>query len=342
VELDRLCRETAVQTFKPIFEKRPDTFLSININASILDTVAGSGHLIRLVRDNDINPGNVLLEIVESRVKKTSALVGFAEDYKNYGFMLGLDDVGSGHSNLNRIPAIKPHVIKVDKGLVARIDKEYHKQAVVRSLVELAYRAGAMVVAEGVERELEAVVLLDLGIDIQQGFYFAKPGRISSTTRLNFKEKMERVAFRFKRDTVVRLAARKKIYSAYNAYIRKILEMLRKTRPERFDTVLKKHVNRQPGIEGVYVLDKNGVQVTGTVQPDDLARTSGSKIHSPAIRGDDHSIKDYYMPIHAGLNRYTTDPYISQATGNICRTLSVRFRCKGNGNFILCLDIIPQ
>ena len=94
---------------------------------------------------------------------------------RSRGFLIVLDDVGSGHSNLDRIPFIKPDLLKVDRTLIARIDTDYHKRGTLKSLVDLGRKIGALVVAEGVETEGEAMVALELGADLLQGLCLGRP-----------------------------------------------------------------------------------------------------------------------------------------------------------------------
>jgi len=94
---------------------------------------------------------------------------------KSYGFSVALDDVGTGHSNLERIARIKPDIIKIDRCLIHDLDQERYRYIVVRSLRNLAQSIGALVLAEGLETEGEALAALDLDINLHQGYYYAKP-----------------------------------------------------------------------------------------------------------------------------------------------------------------------
>lgn len=90
--------------------------------------------------------------------------------YKEYGFLIALDDVGTGHSNLDRISLVKPDILKIDRSIIDNIDQRYHNQEVFKSLVNLSKRIGTMVVTEGVERKEEAILAFELGADMLQGY----------------------------------------------------------------------------------------------------------------------------------------------------------------------------
>ena len=91
------------------------------------------------------------------------------------GFLVVLDDVGAGHSNLDRIPLIRPDIIKIDRSLITGVDADFYKQETFKSLVSLSRRIGALVVAEGIETEREAVAALELGADLLQGYFLGRP-----------------------------------------------------------------------------------------------------------------------------------------------------------------------
>jgi len=104
VQLDRICREKVAEGFKDIYKRNKDLLLFMNIDVSTMtNETVGSGFLINLVNEYDIKPESVVLEFVESKVSDVDALRRFVESYRSYGFLIALDDVGSGHSNLDRI-----------------------------------------------------------------------------------------------------------------------------------------------------------------------------------------------------------------------------------------------
>ena len=89
------------------------------------------------------------------------------------GGRLALDDVGSGWADLERIVLVRPDYIKLARALVAGIDRDSARQAVVRGLLTTAAAVGAVVIAEGVETEEEAETVQRLGVPLAQGFLFS-------------------------------------------------------------------------------------------------------------------------------------------------------------------------
>lgn len=91
------------------------------------------------------------------------------------GVRFALDDVGAGYAGLAALALLAPEFVKIDMALVRDCHREPAKQAVIAALVQYAKQAGAAVIAEGVETADESRVVCDLGVDLLQGFLFARP-----------------------------------------------------------------------------------------------------------------------------------------------------------------------
>lgn len=91
-------------------------------------------------------------------------------------------------------------------------------------------------------------------------------------------------------------------------------------------------------IEAGYLLDKDGLQVTATHLGPGTA-VSRSRLFAPAPKGTDHSSKEYFFSLlDAGLERYTTESYLSLATGKLCRTVAIAFQHHLGQKLVLCID----
>ena len=89
--------------------------------------------------------------------------------------MTALDDFGAGYSGLNALVDLNVDVLKIDMYLARDIDANHRKHAIVRGIVATCQELGIKVIAEGVETAREFTVLRDLGINLFQGYYFARP-----------------------------------------------------------------------------------------------------------------------------------------------------------------------
>ena len=95
--------------------------------------------------------------------------------FREAGFKFAVDDTGAGYASLNMIAEIMPDFIKIDRSIIQNIDKHDVKNSVLKSLILLAKNIGCEVVAEGIETEEEANVLLENKVDFAQGFFFSRP-----------------------------------------------------------------------------------------------------------------------------------------------------------------------
>ena len=85
------------------------------------------------------------------------------------------------------------------------------------------------------------------------------------------------------------------------------------------------------------MLDESGIQITETVS---RAISSRQALFKPAPAGADQSLKQYFLMLHAGLERFTSDPYVSSASGNFCITMSRHFTNVLGQGYVLCCDVV--
>lgn len=95
---------------------------------------------------------------------------------RNRGVMVTLDHFGAGYAGLGTLLALRPDIVKLDRNLVQGIDKDAGRQASVKNVVNVCLSFGASVIAEGVETSNELRMLLQLGINLMQGYLLSKPG----------------------------------------------------------------------------------------------------------------------------------------------------------------------
>jgi|WetSurMetagenome_2_1015567.scaffolds.fasta_scaffold00023_41 EAL domain-containing protein (putative c-di-GMP-specific phosphodiesterase class I) len=341
LELDRLCRENTLRNFlEKIHAHDKRSLVFMNFEASLLDEGAcGSGHLMGLVSELRLDPSNIVIEIVESKVRDITALKKFVRTYRDYGFIIALDDIGAGYSNLDRISLIKPDVLKIDREALKNIHLSYHKQEVFRSITNMARNIGAIVVAEGVETEEEVLQCLELGADLFQGYYFAKPGEADTVIRDGLlREKIIGIAARYKDKEVNKMRECRQRQGLYAGIIKKIVNGLSSSALIDCEDRLRDILRENRFVEALYIVDDRGFQITDTIIDSELF-AKRHKLFQPAQKRDDQSMKEYIYPIlNTGLNRYTTARYISLATGNICRTVAFVFRDRERNKYILCVD----
>lgn len=119
----------------------------------------------------------VVLEVTErASLNEVKDVRNRVAQLREMGFRIAVDDLGAGYAGLSSFAQLEPDVVKLDMGLIRDVHLSKTKQKLIRSMTGLCAEMGLEVVAEGVENAEERDVLIDLGCDLFQGFFFARPG----------------------------------------------------------------------------------------------------------------------------------------------------------------------
>ena len=119
---------------------------------------------------------NIIFEVTEGeRVTDRDHLIGIFREYRKHGLQTAIDDFGAGYAGLELLAAFQPEIVKLDMALVRGIDQRPPSRAIARAIVSLCHELGIQLIAEGIETRGEFTVLQDLGIELFQGYLFAKP-----------------------------------------------------------------------------------------------------------------------------------------------------------------------
>jgi EAL domain-containing protein (putative c-di-GMP-specific phosphodiesterase class I) len=345
-ELDEICQKMALANFRAIQTQHPDCFLSVNFESSVIDKeLVRSKKFLLQVKAMGLKPENVALEIVESQVKDTDDLRDFVRTYRGYGFLIALDDIGSGHSNLNRIPLIRPDILKIDRYLVQGIQKDFYKQEVFKSLIRLAGQIGALVIAEGIETKEEALTVMELGVDLIQGFYFARPLRQDLLDDGAVQEPLRELWQSFRESLYQKLEVKQSSMRKYELLTRDMQTELEKIPTDEYEVKLHEMIHFFPQVESVYLLDEAGIQMTEAILGPGEKAVRNRVLFRPREKGANLSMRDfYYMLINAGVKKtnFVSDSYLSNSTGNLCITFSRIFHGLDGHVRVLCVDINTQ
>jgi hypothetical protein len=222
--------------------------------------------------------------------------------------------------------------------LVHGMAESYHQREVFRSLLTLSHQIGALAIAEGVEDERDVLAALSLGCDYFQGYYFGRPRDVRSAPALFDRTCLQSVGAAFRASAQRRLSERRAQQRRSERAVRTLVSELRSVGPEAsFEPALHEALVRMPFVEALYVLDGSGIQITETVH---RVSEHPRGLFLPAARGTDQSLKQYFLMLNAGLERYTSDPYISSASGNFCITMSRFFEDAAGQSYVLCCDVM--
>jgi EAL domain-containing protein (putative c-di-GMP-specific phosphodiesterase class I) len=150
----------------------PDNcFLTINVSPRAL-----ASEEVANVLSSRTSLEGVVIEVTEQAVVDDYAgLEDMLRSLRAAGAAIAVDDAGAGYASLRHIVALRPQFVKLDRSLVADLDHDEAKLAVIESLGTFSSRIDAWMVAEGVERAEEMAALQRLRVPLAQGYWLGMP-----------------------------------------------------------------------------------------------------------------------------------------------------------------------
>lgn len=117
----------------------------------------------------------VVVEITEQADLSDSFLEKLNRRREKTGFKIAFDDYGTGYSNTANLIRYNPEYIKIDRSLITDIDRDIKKQQLVSAVAGFAEENGIKILAEGIETSSELSTVINLGVDLIQGYYTSRP-----------------------------------------------------------------------------------------------------------------------------------------------------------------------
>ncbi|MBI6694245.1 EAL and GGDEF domain-containing protein, partial [Pseudomonas corrugata] len=173
-ELELACRRSACQRFN---EQKLPGKLFLNVSPeSLLESAHQTGRTLQLLQDFGIPPSQVVIELTEQTPIDDFQLLQTAlHHYRAMGFSIALDDLGAGYSSLRLWSELRPDYVKIDRHFIDGIHQDALKREFVGSILKIAQASRAQVIAEGIELPEELAVLIEMGVDLVQGYLLARP-----------------------------------------------------------------------------------------------------------------------------------------------------------------------
>ncbi|MGE0046060.1 MAG: putative bifunctional diguanylate cyclase/phosphodiesterase, partial [Hyphomonadaceae bacterium] len=154
----------------------PELEIAVNLSPVQIRHVDLEALLRRLVHEHDVDPRRIVLEITEGVLLEASDRTKrMLEAVRAMGFRTALDDFGTGYSSLAYLCNFKFDKIKIDRAFVSGVATADISKTIVQAVVTLGRGLGMEIVAEGVETEVEAVMMAHFGCTEMQGYHFSRP-----------------------------------------------------------------------------------------------------------------------------------------------------------------------
>jgi EAL domain-containing protein (putative c-di-GMP-specific phosphodiesterase class I) len=171
---DQACRVKAIELAARL---EMDAFLSINfLPNAVYQAAACLKKTFDAAERVQFPVHHLMFEVTENEpTRDVDHLKSIFTEYKRHGMITAIDDFGAGHSGLNMLADFQPDVLKIDMALTRSIHTDEVRRKIAAAVVGLCKSLHITVIAEGIETIEEAVALRDLGVNLFQGYLFARP-----------------------------------------------------------------------------------------------------------------------------------------------------------------------
>ena len=170
--LEELCRRIKVWTGKG-YRPMP---LSLNISQQNLLNPEFVNDAIAITEKYGVSPNLIIFEMSEKVVTDNMSILNkIMEQMKDHGFVVSMDNFGTGSTSMNTLYNVPVDELKIDRKFLLNAEKTDRGQNVIQSVIEMAKRLKIDVVSEGVENKQQAILLREMGCDMIQGFAFSEP-----------------------------------------------------------------------------------------------------------------------------------------------------------------------
>ena len=154
----------------------PGGQVSVNLSAKQLASPGLVTRIGRVLAQRKVPASSVAFEITETLlIEQFDHTVQVLGGIRDLGCRIGLDDFGTGYSSLSYLRRLPIDFVKIDGSFSADIDTDRQGRAIVGAIIAMANAIGLDVIAEGVETDLQAAALIDLGCGYAQGYLFGRP-----------------------------------------------------------------------------------------------------------------------------------------------------------------------
>ncbi|MFN6487146.1 MULTISPECIES: EAL domain-containing protein [unclassified Nostoc] len=184
-QLDQFARLSTITQFSR-YQVSGHIFINF-APTSLYDPVFCLRSTVEAIDTASISHDRVVFEVVESANPQDLAhLKAVLQYYRDAGFLVALDDLGSGYSSLNLLHQLRPDFIKLDMELIRNVHQDLYKASITEKLLEITQKLNIQTVAEGIECIEELNWLQERGANLAQGYLIGQPSAVPVTTTPHF------------------------------------------------------------------------------------------------------------------------------------------------------------
>ncbi|MBP2166846.1 cyclic di-GMP phosphodiesterase Gmr [Erwinia toletana] len=157
-----------------------DLRVAVNVSARQLIDQSIYCDLRQALLDSNITGCPIDIELTEScLIENEQQALNLMQQFQDLGAEVHLDDFGTGYSSLSQLARVPINAIKLDQSFVRGVNNQAVSQSLVRAIVAVAKALDLRVIAEGIETAAEEKFVITSGVDLRQGYYYAKPMPVS-------------------------------------------------------------------------------------------------------------------------------------------------------------------
>ncbi|MGM0518895.1 MAG: EAL domain-containing protein [Campylobacterota bacterium] len=177
VKLGKFIFKKACEDFIKLKKLNTDLkYIAINISSIQFKDENFVNDIKNIIKEVGIEAKNIEIEITERYIMEFSdSNMNTLYELRKLGFRMSIDDFGTGYSSMSYLTKLPVDVIKVDKAFVDYLPDDNNNLQITKAIIVLAKSLGYYTVAEGIEHEKQEKCLKELGCDIGQGYFYAKP-----------------------------------------------------------------------------------------------------------------------------------------------------------------------
>jgi len=326
--LDRAIRDNALSR---IHEAPSDWFLSLNISPRWISRLRPGQPLpsLKQLQRHGVAPERVVFEITELG-GDSQRLANVVARYREAGARIAIDDFGAGYSQLDRVLALQPDILKLDMRLFQAAARGGPSSDVVKALAQMAEKTGCWIIAEGVETEAELDFALECGSRYVQGFLFAK-GELEFFAADAFVQRFAQLRDRY----VLKKVGERARLMTLRSQLSKLMTLLQSWAEGQAPTSELPQLLDYPWLLRFYQCDRHGTQLTPN-----LEWRNGAWQSDASYLGHNWSWRPYFYHLLAegwDERRLTLSNTYRDVTSNqYCLTAGQFF---DNGQRLLLIDI---
>ena len=175
-ELDRFVWRRSCELLARWKRQGRDMFISVNISPRDFNLMNVPSELMKLILEYGIEPDRLRLEITETvMMNDQESRMDTLRKLRDAGFIIEMDDFGSGYSSFNLLREMPVDMLKIDMVFLRKAGESQRARTIVEEIIIMARKLGITSLTEGVETKEQFEALKQMGCEMYQGYYFAKP-----------------------------------------------------------------------------------------------------------------------------------------------------------------------